>query len=86
MIQGMEKEKPGIIDWFNKLKEMNILNSLNDIELCAVSMQDDGNATSWVPTDEIIDNLFIDKFVLSDLSKNGWIDTINSAVEITKSC
>lgn len=81
---GNGKRKPGIIDWFNKLKEMNILDSLNDIELCAVSMQDDGNATSWVPTDEIIDNLFIDKFVLSDLSKNGWIDTINSVVEITK--
>ena len=48
-------------------------------------MQDDGNATSWVPTDEIVDSLFIGDFILTDLEKNGWVERINEVIEKTKS-
>ena len=44
-------------------------------------MQDDGNATSWVPTDEILDLIDINESVLSD---ELWTERINQVVENTK--
>jgi CRISPR system Cascade subunit CasA len=73
--------KPAILEWLDFLSE-----ELGDcfVELNAISMQDDGNATSWVPTDEIIDSLYINEFVLTDLQENGWVVRINDVVEETK--
>ncbi len=52
----------------------------------SISMEDDGNATSWVPVNEIYDYLDINDFVATDLAENGWIirieDTINETKEI----
>lgn len=56
----------------------------NDISIVAVSMQDDGNATSWVPTDEIVDELRINNVVLADIKEKGWIPRINEAVLDTR--
>ena len=73
--------KPAILEWLDFLSE-----ELGDcfVELNAISMQDDGNATSWVPTDEIIDSLYINEFVLTDLQENGWVVRINDVVDETK--
>lgn len=75
------QRKPGIIDWLDNLKEQI---GEQQIELSAVSMKDDGNATSWLPTDEIIDTLFVNEFVLTDLQEKGWVTRINDVVEETK--
>ncbi|EHI70366.1 CRISPR-associated protein Cse1 [Streptococcus ictaluri 707-05] len=73
--------KPGIIDWLRKIKE-----ELGDknIIISAVSLKDDGNKSSMVPTDEIIDSLSINDFIVTDLRENGWVNRINDEVEETK--
>lgn len=53
--------------------------------IVGVSMQDDGNATSWLPINEIVDNLRINDLVIADAESDGWIVRINDAVETTKS-
>ncbi|AND80446.1 type I-E CRISPR-associated protein Cse1/CasA [Streptococcus pantholopis] len=73
--------KPGIIDWLKGI-EKEIGNK--NIIIYAVSMQEDGNATSWVPTDEITDYLSINELVLADLEEGGWVPRINDTVEETK--
>ena len=73
--------KPGIIDWLKGI-EKEIGN--RNIIIYAVSMQEDGNATSWVPTDEITDYLSINELVLADLEEGGWVPRINDTVEETK--
>ncbi len=82
------QRKVGIVDWVNDLKSISkkyhrSFESQNPV-LCAVSMKDDGNATSWVPADEIVDYLSIDEYVLADLQENGWVIRINEVVEQTK--
>ena len=47
-------------------------------------MQDDGNATSWLPTDEVIDSILINDLVLADFNESGWVPRINEVVEETK--
>ena len=76
-----KKRKPGIIDWMNKID-----NYVNDkiIKINSISMEDDGNATSWVPTNEVVDHLYIDEAVFNDLEKEGWIYRINKVVDMTK--
>ncbi|WP_438467541.1 type I-E CRISPR-associated protein Cse1/CasA [Streptococcus pluranimalium] len=78
---GDKQRKPGLLDWLTLLRK-EIGN--HRIILSAVSMQDDGNATSWVPTDEIIDSLAINEFVLTDLNELGWVPRIDDTVEETK--
>ena len=76
-----------IIDWLNdinsKLTDYTDLPELNP-DISAVGMQDDGNATSWVPTDEIFDTLSIESFILTDLSEAGWVSRTNETIEKTK--
>lgn len=79
---SVKNHKPGIIEWLNKISK-NISGS--SISLQAVSMKDDGNATSWVPTDEICDTLHIDEVVVTDNSDDGWVYRINNEVEYTRS-
>ena len=72
---------PGIIKFNNNLKE-----TIGEYEIVikSISMKDDGNATSWVPVDEIYDDMAIKEMVLSDTYKNGWVPRINDEVELTK--
>lgn len=68
----------------------SIKNTIGDYNFTinSISMEDDGNATSWVPVNEIYDYLNINDFVASDLSENGWViridDTINETKEIVE--
>ncbi|MCT7856279.1 MAG: type I-E CRISPR-associated protein Cse1/CasA, partial [Lactobacillus iners] len=75
------KRKPGIIEWLNDIDE-SIKNQ--HIKINAISMEDDGNATSWVPINEVEDKLDIGEFIVNDLQKNGWVDRINNIVDRTK--
>ena len=72
------QRKPEIMAWLDMIK--SDLGD-KDIRFSAVSMKDDGNATSWVPTDEICDELQISYDVIAD---EYWIPRINDAVEETK--
>ncbi len=71
----------GIIKWIYGIKD-----KIDDIKIriSAISMQDDGNATSWLPTDEIHDKINIEESILIDKNKYGWIIRINEIVEFTK--
>ncbi|ADP38753.1 type I-E CRISPR-associated protein Cse1/CasA [Gardnerella vaginalis] len=79
---SVKNHKPGIMEWLNKIKH-DITGS--SISLQAISMKDDGNATSWVPTDEICDTLYIDEVVVTDNADDGWVYRINNEVEYTRS-
>lgn len=72
----------GIVSWYE-----NILNLIQDkkITLKSVSMQDDGNATSWVPVNEIIDELRLANVLLFDDEEGGWTVRLNDTIEETKS-
>lgn len=76
-----EHRKPGIIQWLSDIREYTGSTSLT---IQAISMQDDGNATSWVPVDEITDTLNINNYVLTDVLESGWVPRINEAVDLTK--
>lgn len=82
------QRKPKLIEWFSDIKRIaknkNIIVHTHPT-LVAVSMQDNGNPTSWVPTDETVDSLSIGDFILTDLEENGWVERINEVVEKTKS-
>lgn len=73
--------RPGVIDWLSQIYEVdgNI-----QVIIRATSMKDDGNATSWVPTDEITDYLNINEHILSEVSEGGWVPRINDEVELIK--
>ena len=53
-------------------------------DLVGVSMEDDGNATSWLPVDEITDDFEINDLVITDKNPDGWVIRITEAVETTK--
>lgn len=72
------KRKPEIMAWLDRIK--SDLGD-KDIWFSAVSMKDDGNPNSRVPTDEICDELQISYDVIAD---EYWIPRINDAVEETK--
>ncbi|MDO5028611.1 MAG: type I-E CRISPR-associated protein Cse1/CasA [Bacillota bacterium] len=72
---------PGVIAWYKKMSQ---LIDLPKIKINAISMKDDGNATSWVPVDEIYDYLFVDEVVIKDDEKEGWTPRVNATVEETK--
>lgn len=76
-----EVKGPGIIEFNYKLKKEVGDYNLN---IKSVSMKDDGNATSWVPVDEIYDSLAINEEVLTDDNKEGWIPIIDSEVNLAK--
>lgn len=75
------KRKPGIIDWLNSLDDY-----IGDevVKINSISMEDDGNAMSWVPTNEIVDNLYIKAYLVNDSDDEGWIFRINKVVDKTK--
>jgi CRISPR system Cascade subunit CasA len=73
--------RPGIFSQYQRLK--NAVGS-RWTDLVGVSMVDDGNATSWLPVDEIFDSFQINDVVITDSDPDGWIIRINDAVETTK--
>lgn len=75
------KIKPGIIDWLNSLN-----NYIGDdiVKINSISMEDDGNATSWVPVNEIVDSIYIEAIIVNDIDKEGWVGRINSIIDETK--
>lgn len=75
------KRKPGIMEWLNHI-EPYIKNQV--VKINSVSMEDDGNATSWVPTNEIVDSLYIKESILNDIKDQGWVIRINDLVDKTK--
>lgn len=77
-----KQRRPDVISWLDNKKKI-----IGDSEIIirATSMQDDGNATSWVPVDEICDELIINDYVLTDVKENFWVPRIESSVEKTKS-
>lgn len=54
------------------------------ITICAVSMKDNGNATSLVITDELADELSVNDMAITDETDRGWIVRISEAVDTTK--
>lgn len=76
-----EQRQPGIFNQYQRLKD-SVGSRWTD--LVAISMKDDGNATSWLPVDEISDSLRINDLVITDVSSDGWLIRINDAIEITK--
>ena len=76
-----DSREPGIITWLSKI-EKYIQNPR--VRISAVGMQDDGNATSWVPVNEMIDNLALHEIVLFEKGKEGWVIRIKEIVEDTK--
>lgn len=78
---NVAKRKPGIIDWLNSLDKY-IGNDL--VKINSISMEDDGNATSWVPVNEIVDSLYIEGEIVNDLDDEGWVGRINQVVDKTK--
>lgn len=75
------QRRPGILDQYDAVRDL-----VGDriIHLWAVSMRDDGNATSWVPVDEIVDVLNLNEMVITDQGDDGWCVRIDEAVDITK--
>lgn len=78
---GPNVEIPGIIKWFDKV--VKIIGD-RKVGISIISMEDDGNATSWVPTDEIYDSLYVGDFILTDNDKEGWTIRINEVIDLTK--
>lgn len=78
---GPNVEIPGIIKWFDKV--VKIIGD-RKVGISIISMEDDGNATSWVPTDEIYDSLYIGDFILTDNDKEGWTIRVNEVIDLTK--
>jgi CRISPR system Cascade subunit CasA len=76
-----EHRRPGIISYLNLKREIV---GDREISVIAVSMQDDGNATSWVPTDEIYDELNINDYVLTDIRQKHWVPLLHDEIELTK--
>lgn len=76
-----KQHPPGIFGQYQRLAE-SAGNRWTD--LVGVSMEDDGNATSWLPVDEITDSFRINDLVITDTKDDGWVVRINDAVETTK--
>lgn len=75
------QKRPGIIDWLAVIhKEIDY----NRIKVNALSLEDDGNATSWVPTNEIYDSMPLAIDLLTEDRKDGWTIRIFKLVEETK--
>lgn len=73
--------RPGIFEQYQRLTKVA---GSRWTDIVGVSMEDDGNATSWLPIDEITDSFQINDLVFADEKPDGWIIRINNAVETTK--
>lgn len=79
------QRQPGILS-----QRMRIANSQKNsglTDLVGVGMKDDGNATSWLPVNEIADSFRINNLLIetgTDGARDDWILRINNSVETTK--
>lgn len=73
--------QPSVIDHYQE-RLVSITNN-RWVDLNGISMQDDGNATSWLPVDEIYDSFHVNSVVVSDKDADGWVKRITDAVEKT---
>ena len=76
-----KKHIPAIFEQYGRLKAVT---GSRWTDLVGVGMADDGNATSWLPVDEITDSFRINDIVITDTNSDGWVIRINDAVETTK--
>lgn len=76
-----EQHRPEIMNQYSRISRIA---GNRSIRLHAVSMKDDGNATSWVPVDEVSDQLDLNDMIISDQASDGWIIRINDEVSLTK--
>ncbi len=94
LISGEQDRKPGVIQWLEEIsrgladcennERYKLLSNLK-LNISAISMQDDGNATSWVPTDEVIDYISVDGHIMTDIDKDrAWVSKINEIVDYTQ--
>lgn len=85
---GAKQKIPGIIDFLKELKEKSYYYGLEKTNfvrsIVSVSMADDGNATSWVPIDEIVDFLPVQDFILVNFNNKNWSTWINDTIQNTK--
>lgn len=75
--------EPGIMTWYSNIKQWGLISD-RLLTIHSVSMKDDGNATSWVPVDEICDHLNFYDFILEEVGDDKWLTRIHGAVEMTK--
>ena len=80
---GKANRKPGIIRWYNEVASVEKSVAHNRITICGISMKDDGNATSWSPTDEITDEINLETAVALDTDEDGWLIRINGIINET---
>lgn len=76
-----QHHKPAVISWYKAVQE-NIHKPTLALE--AISMEDNGGATSWVPINMIYDRLIVGDFLLTDLVDQGWVVRINDEVDLVK--
>ena len=77
---NLSQRRPGIIEWIIYLKDKEVI--LRHQKFNAVSMEDDGNATSWNPVNEIFDNVSFGN-IISDAT-DGWVNSIAGEVDKIK--
>jgi CRISPR system Cascade subunit CasA len=81
-----KQRQPGILGQRERIARSQRRIGLTD--LVGVGMKDDGNATSWLPVNEIADSFRINNLLMENRNSNGssddWIIRINNTVEITK--
>lgn len=75
------QHRPEILNQFDRVRRTE---GSRWIRMIAAGMQDDGNATSWVPVDEISDQLSLNDIIVTDQEDDGWVVRINDEVQKTK--
>ena len=78
---NVEAKRPGIMVYYHRIAKF-MDNPM--VTLHAVSMLPDGNATSWMPIDEISDMLSLNEIILTDDKDNGWSGRVRNIVAETK--
>lgn len=78
---GNTKHEVGVIEWYRKIQK-----HIGDrrIKIRSVGMQDDANATSWLPINEITDSLNLQDMLVFDEKLDGWVIRVDGVVEMTK--
>ena len=79
--QGENQRRPGIMDWYTGISKRI---DKDRVRIVAVTLVDDGNATSWSPVNEVFDRLGVNQALITDLEDQGWVEYIYSTVEKTK--
>ena len=77
-----EAKRPDIMDYYHRIAHF-LDNRM--VKLHAVSMLSDGNATSWMPVDEVTDTLSLNEIILTDDESDGWSVRVRNIVAETKS-